>query len=147
MVVGTADGTSFYDDGLAGSTTYRYEVFTLGSGRRSAASTLDVTTGSSGHGGSLEFRESFTEANLPEALDALTFASVSFEALLPEERPYLEQRETSVPFSTVPYVEGLMESVLIDIEGSGRGSRVVSSGRRVPARGAAATRPSRSHTN
>ena len=41
-VIGTTNGTSFYDDVLAGGTAYTYDVVTLDGGRRSSASTVTL---------------------------------------------------------------------------------------------------------
>ena len=121
-VVGTTSGTSFYDDGLAGGTTYRYEVVALGSGRRSSASTVEVTTIGGGQPTSLEVRDSFTSRVRPEAIEAIESVSGFFEEILPDERPYVVQRETSIPFSGDPLEQGLTESVLIDIDAGGTGT-------------------------
>ena len=120
--VGTTDGTSFYDGALAGGTTYRYEVFALGSGRRSNAATLEVRTAGTGRTSSPEVRDPFTVTERPEAIDALDDVLGFFEESLPEERPYLVRRESAIPFSRDPFVEGLTESVLIDIDAGGTGT-------------------------
>ena len=44
-VIGTTNGTSFYDDALAGGTAYTYAVVTLDDGRRSTAATVTLSTG------------------------------------------------------------------------------------------------------
>ena len=72
--------------------------------------------------GTLEVRDSFTTISRPEALDAIQSVSGFFDASLPDERPYIEQREVLIPFSTVPLVDGLTESVLIDIDAGGTGT-------------------------
>ena len=121
-LVGTTNGTSFYDNALASGTTYRYEVTTLGSGRRSNAATVEARTAGSAQPTSLEVRDSFTAIDRPAALDDLDQVSRFFEESLPDDRPYSEQRETSIPFSRGPLAEGLTESVLIDIDAGGTGT-------------------------
>ena len=72
--------------------------------------------------GLLEVRDSFTAIRRPEALDAIQFISEFFDASLTDERPNFQQREVSIPFSTVPLVNGLTESVLINIDAGGTGT-------------------------
>ena len=133
--VGTTNGTSFYDDGLTGDTTYRYEVVTLGSGRRSSPSTVTVATSGFDRVPSLEVRRLPQPGNgILAYLEVARFASGLFEFSgfdgvgfdegqpLSAERPYFVQREISIPFSSDPFVEGLTESVLIDIDATGTGT-------------------------
>ena len=84
--------------------------------------TPDTPDTDEGQPDSLEIRDSFTAFGRPEAIDAIESVSGFFEASLPDERPYFEQRETSIPFSRDPLAEGLTESVLIDIDAAGTGT-------------------------
>ena len=120
-LVGTTNGTSFFDDGLEGSTRYGYEVFTLGDNRRSTASTVEARTGGLGQETTLELRDGFDAFDRPEALDALDEVLRFYEEALPDDRPFVVTTETSTPFSSDPLVEGMAESVRIDIDATGTG--------------------------